>query len=154
MKHKKFKKAVFYNKKKVFHLEYNSGLKIDCPYSALGVHDTVIESGPDPEVGFHSFYFKLENGKIDYVVNDQPLHIVQNPDYVKHMTLFEMTKQLNILIKETKTPKRELARRLRTSMSQLLRLLDTTNYKKELSRLIEIAAMLNYEFKWSFKKAA
>lgn len=154
MKHNKFKKAVFDNKKKVFHLEYNSGLKIDCPYSALGIHDQVVESGPDPEVGFHSFYFKLGNGHIDYVVNDQPLYIVQHPDYVKQMTLFEMTKQLNKFIKESKTPKRALARRLGTSMSQLSRLLDTTNYKKDLSRLIEIATMLNYEFKWSFKKAA
>jgi hypothetical protein len=65
-----------------------------------------------------------------------------------------MTEHLNELIREAKVPKRELARRLRTSMSQLSRLLDVTNYKKELSRLIELAAMLNYEFKWEFKRAA
>lgn len=65
-----------------------------------------------------------------------------------------MTKLVNRLVREAKVPKRELARRLGTSMSQLPRLLDATNYKKELSRLIEIAAMLNYEFKWSFKRAA
>ena len=52
-----------------------------------------------------------------------------------------------------KVPKREIARRLNTSMSQLTRLLNTTNYEKELSRLIEIAAILNYELKWEFKKA-
>ena len=65
-----------------------------------------------------------------------------------------MTKQINEFIQESHAPKRELARRLGTSLSQLSRLLDTTNYKKELSRLIELAAMLNYEFKWQFKKAA
>ncbi|NUM87719.1 MAG: helix-turn-helix domain-containing protein [Bdellovibrionales bacterium] len=58
------------------------------------------------------------------------------------------------LIKREKVSKRELARRLGTSMSQLSRILDTANYKKELSRLIEIAAMLNYEFIWKFKRAA
>ena len=154
MKHIKFKKVAFDNKKKLFHLEYRTGLKIDCPYSALGIRDKVVDAGPDPEVGFHSFYFKLENGHIDYVPYDQPLYIVQHPDYVKEETLFEMTRQLNQFIKASKVPKRELARRLGTSMSQLLRLLDTTNYKKEMSRLVEIAIMLNYEFKWSFKKAA
>ncbi|HSA58665.1 MAG TPA: helix-turn-helix transcriptional regulator [bacterium] len=154
MKHNKFKKVGFDNKKRAFHLEYTSGLKVDCPYSALGIHDKVVEVGPDPEVGRHSFYFTLNNGKKEYVPYDQPLHIVQNPEYVRENTLYEMTKLLNQLIREAKVPKRELARRLGTSMSQLSRLLDTTNYKKELSRLIEIAAMLNYEFKWSFKRAA
>ncbi len=153
MKHKKFKKVTFDNKKREFHLEYTSGLKIDCPYSALGIHEKVEEAAPDSEVGGHSFYFVLESGKKDYVPYDQPLHIVQLPEYAKEQTLYQMTKAINEFIRKEKVPKRELARRLNTSMSQLSRLLDTTNYKKELSRLIQIAAMLNYEFKWEFKKA-
>jgi hypothetical protein len=154
MKHGKFKKVTFDNKKRSFHLEYTSGLKIDCPYSALGIHEKVADAAPDSEVGDHSFYFVLESGKKDYVPYDQPLHIVQNPEYMKQQTLYEMTKAINEFIRKGKVSKRELARRLGTSMSQLTRLLDTTNYKKELSRLIEIAAMLNYEFKWEFKKVA
>ncbi len=154
MKHKKFRKVGYDNKKKVFHLEYTSGLKIECPYSALGIRRKVIEAAPDTEVGQHSFYFVLNNGKKDFVPFDQPLHILQNPEYVKQQTLYEVTKQLNEFIKQGKVSKRELARRLGTSLSQLSRLLDTTNYKKELSRLIELAAMLNYEFKWEFKRAA
>ena len=113
----------------------------------------VIEAAPDLEDGGHSFYFVMENGKKDYVPFDQPLHIVQNPSYVKEYTLFQMTKKLNEFIKAEGVSKRELARRLDTSLSQLTRLLDTTNYKKELSRLIEITAMLNYKFKWEFKRA-
>lgn len=154
MKNRKFKKAAYDNKKRVFHLEYTTGLKLDCPYSALGIRNKVVEAGPDPEVGGHSFYFVLDSGKKDYVPYDQPLHIAQNPEYLKEQTLFEVTKQLNEFIENAEISKRELARRLGTSMSQLLRLLDPTNYKKELSRLIEIAAMLNYEFVWKFKKAA
>ena len=154
MKHKKFKKVAFDNKKRTFHLEYTSGLKIDCPYSMLGIHEKVSDAAPDDEAGEHSFYFVLESGKKDYVPYDQPLHIAQNPEYLKQQTLYEMTKAINEFIRKGRVPKRELARRLGTSMSQLSRLLDTTNYKKELSRLIESAAMLNYEFKWEFKKAA
>ena len=63
MKHKKFKKIEFNNKKRIFNLEYTSGLKVDCPYSALGIKGKVIESAPDVEVGRHSFYFILDNGK-------------------------------------------------------------------------------------------
>ncbi|MBI3535811.1 MAG: hypothetical protein HY072_10055 [Deltaproteobacteria bacterium] len=154
MKHKKFKKAEFDNKKRVFHLEYTSGLKLDCPYFALTIKGKVLQSGPDVETGGHSFYFISENRKKDYVPFDQPLHIAQNPAYVKEQTLYQMTKWINEFIKCESISKRELARRLNTSLSQLARLLDTTNYKKELSRLIEIAATMNYEFKWEFKKAA
>ena len=154
MNHKKFRKVKADNKKKVFHLEYTSGLKLECPYSALGIHHKVTSAAPDPEVGGHSFYFILDNGDKNYVPYDQPLHIEQNPEFIKNQTLYEVTKQLNQFIRLAKISKRELARRLHTSLSQLLRLLDTTNYKKELSRLIEIATLLNYEFKWQFKKAA
>ena len=154
IRNRKFKKVTCDNKKRVFHLEYTSGLKTECPYSALGIHAKVVESVPDAETGGHSFYFVLENGKKDYVPFDQPLHIAQNPEYVREQTLYEVTKQLNEFIKKAEVSKRELARRLGTSLSQLSRLLDTTNYNKELSRLIELASILNYEFTWQFKKAA
>lgn len=154
MKHKKIKQVEWDNKKKLFHVKYTSGLEVDCPYSALGVRENVVEAAPDKEVGQHSFYFMTESGKKDFVPYDQPLHIVQNPEYVKQQTLFEVTKKINQFIEEEHVSKRELCRRLSTSMTQLSRLLDVTNYNKELSRLIEIAAMLNYEFQWKFKRAA
>lgn len=154
MTHKKFKTVAPDNKKRVFHLEYTSGLKIECPYSALGIRGKVIEAAPDHETDRHSFYFILDNGKNDFVPFDQPLHIAQHPEYVRQHTLYEVTKQLNEFINRSRASKRELARRLGTSVSQLARLLDTTNYKKELSRLIELAALLNYEFTWGFKRAA
>lgn len=154
MKHKRFKKVDFDNRKRVFRLEYTSGLKIECPYSGLKLKARIIEAGPDPESGGHSFYFVTESGKRNYVPFDQPLHIVQNPSYLKEQTLYQITKRINEFIKVEGVSKRELARRLNTSLSQLSRLLDTTNYRKELGRLIEIAAILNYEFRWEFKKAA
>ncbi|MBI4365886.1 MAG: hypothetical protein HY543_03615 [Deltaproteobacteria bacterium] len=154
MKHNKFHAVAHDNRKKVFYLRYTSGLQIECPYSALGIHGKVVEAAPDSEVGRHSFYFILANGKKECVPFDQPLHIAQHPEYVKEQTLYEVTKQLCQFITQSKVPKRELARRLGTSLSQLGRLLDTTNYNKDLARLIELAAMLNYEFKWQFKRAA
>ncbi len=154
MKHKKFKAVKFDNKKRLFHLTYSSGLEVACPYFSLGIKGKVIEAAPDAEVGGHAFFFVTQDGNVEYVPYDQPLHIAQNPEYVREQALFEMTKKINECIKKEKVSKRELARRLNTSMSQLMRLLDNTNYKKELSRLIEIASMLNYEFKWEFKKVA
>lgn len=153
-KHNTFHAVEYDNRKKSFRLRYTSGLQMECPYSALGIHGKVVEAAPDSEASRHAFYFILANGKKEFVPFDQPLHIAQHPEYVKEQTLYEVTKQLHQFIKQSRVPKRELARRLGTSLSQLARLLDTTNYNKDLARLIELAVMLNYEFKWQFKRAA
>ena len=60
MKHRKFKKISFNNKKKIFILEYTTGLKIECTYSSLSIEGNVLEAAPDKEVGNHSFYFITE----------------------------------------------------------------------------------------------
>lgn len=154
MKHIKFKKIQYNNREKVFKLEYTSGLVVECPYFALGINKNVTEAAPDIEVGNHSFYFILENEHKDYVPFDQPLHIVQNPDYVLEETLYQMTRNINKFVVHSRVSKRQLARLLKTSVSQLNRILDPVNYKKDITRLIEIASLLNYEFTWEFKKAA
>ena len=154
MKHKKYRSVAFNNKKKVFVLNYTSGLEIECPYSRLGIKSNVVETGLDKETGNHCFYFVLEDGEKDYITNDQPLYIVRNPDYVKHETLFKVTVELQNVIAIKNISKRELARSMNTSVTQINRLLDQTNYKKDLSRLIEMAAVIGYEFELSLKKAA
>lgn len=154
MKHRKFKLVRFNNKKKVFHLTYTSGLEIECPYSALSIDKNIIDAGPDKEVGNHCFYFVLEDGEKDYITFDQPLYIIRHPDYVREEVLYNLTLELQKIIALKKIPKRELARRLNTSVTQVNRLLDQTNYKKDLSRLIEIATIIGYEFNWTLKKAA
>jgi hypothetical protein len=154
MKHTKFKKVEFNNKKRVFKLSYNSGLVVECPYAALGIKEKVVEAAPDKEVGGHSFYFILENGKQDYVPFDQPLYISNNPDYMRQELMFELTMNILSIIEDVGISKRELARSLKTSVTQINRLLDQTNYNKDLSRLIQIASLLNYDFDWEFKKVA
>jgi len=154
MKHRKFKNVEIDNRKRIFRLEYTSGLKLDCPYFSLGIRGKVVTAAPDPETGAHSFFFTLDDGRTDYVPFDQPLHIARNPEYIKEQTLHAMTKQLNEFIRREKVAKRVLARRLNTSPSQLERLLDPANYQKEMSRLVEIGAILNYTFRWQFEKAA
>lgn len=154
MNHTKFKKVEFNNKKKVFRLTYNSGLTVECPYIAFGIKEKVIDAGPDKEVGNHSFYFVLESGKQDYVPFDQPLYISNNPDYMRQELMFELTMKIQNMIENAGISKRELARSLKTSVTQINRLLDQTNYNKDLSRLIQIASLLNYDFDWEFKKVA
>ena len=142
MKHTKFKTVEFNNKKRVFILTYTSGLVVECPYSSLGIKNKIVEAGPDKEVGNHSFFFVLENGEKDYVPYDQPLHISNNPDYMRQELMFDLTMKIKQIIETAGISKRELARSLKTSVTQINRLLDQTNYTKDLSRLIQIASLL------------
>lgn len=154
MKHRKYRAVTFNNKKKVFNLVYTSGLEIECPYSGLFINNKVVEVGLDKETGNHCFYFVLEDGEKHYITHDQPLYVVKNPDYIRHDTLCNVTIKLQNIMELRKISKREVARRLKTSVTQVNRLLDQTNYNKDLSRLIQMAAVLGYEFELSFKKAA
>ncbi len=154
MKHRKFKYVIFNNRKKVFNLTYTSGLEVECPYSALAIKKKVVEAGPDPEVGYHSFYFKLEDEYIGYVPFDQPLHIVKNPDYLRAEAVNRMTHEVKDMYEKKNISKREIARRMNTSVTQINRLLDINNFDKDISRLIQMAAVLGHEFQIFFKKAA
>ncbi len=53
---------------------------------------------------------------------------------------------------ESHLSKREIARRLGTSPAQLYRLLDPTNYRKSLQRLVLLLLILDCDVRWSVKK--
>ncbi len=84
---------------------------------------------------------------------DQPLYISNNPDYMRQELMFELTMNIQSIIEDVGISKRELARSLKTSVTQINRLLDQTNYNKDLSRLIQIASLLNYDFDWELKSS-
>ncbi len=57
---------------------------------------------------------------------------------MRNLTLYKLTLKARKLLKESKLPKRELARRLATSPAQIYRLLDPTNYKKTIDQMVRL----------------
>lgn len=58
------------------------------------------------------------------------------------------------LIKKSPLSKREIVRRLRTSATQLYRLLDQTNYRKSVDQLLSLLHVLDCDVDLLIKKAS
>ena len=62
---------------------------------------------------------------------------------MRELTLYNLTVQAVDLVKRSQLPKRELARKLKTSPAQVYRLLDPTNYTKTIDQMVRLLACLD-----------
>lgn len=97
----------------------------------------------DREAGKQAITYVLQSGDEDTVHLDDFLHYNRDPDYVRDLTLYNLTVRAVDLVKRSKLPKRELARKLKTSPAQVYRLLDPTNYTKTIDQMVRLLACLD-----------
>lgn len=132
----------------------------EMPFSALHlkptINDPLVSVWIDPECGGRVFGYKLESGKEDYLHLDVVLAVNKDPEYERDMLLYRLTIQAQDILKKKRIPKRELARKLKTSPKQLYRLLDQTFYGKTIDQMIKLLNALgnSVDFKITPLKAA
>lgn len=143
----KIKKVSVNNRRRCFEIETNRGMfsfpfvKLDLiPSKTNRIRDVYV----DRELGKEAITYLLESGEEDSIHVDDFLFYNNDPDYMRDLTLYKLTVKAVDLIKESKLPKRELARKLKTSPAQVYRLLDPTNYKKTIDQMVKLLACLNY----------
>ncbi len=83
---------------------------------------------------------------------DSVLDYNEDPEYMADLLLYNLTLEAEQRIRDSRLSKREIARRLGTSPAQLHRLLDPTNYRKSLQRLVLLLLILDCDVRWSVKK--
>ncbi len=119
------------------------------PYSRLG--SILVESNPvvdvniDAELGREAFTYKLESGLEGTIHIDQVLDYNQDPAYKRDLLLYKLTVEALNRIENSQLSKREIIRRLGTSPAQFYRLLDTTNYRKSIDKVLELLHVLDCE---------
>lgn len=142
------KKVRINNNKKCLEIETSKDT-FALPFSKLDLipnaENTIKKAYVDEELGNRAVTYILDSGEEDTVHLDAFLDYNKDPEYMKKMTLYKLTLQARELVKQSKLPKREIARKLRTSPPQLYRLLDTTNYSKTIDQMIKLLASLGYE---------
>ena len=99
----------------------------------------------DPELGSQGFTYRLASGAEGTVLADHVLHYNRDPHYMADLILYELTVQARERLRGSRWNMRDLARRLRTSPTQLYRLLDTTNYQKSMRQLLSLLCLLECE---------
>ena len=119
------------------------------PYSKAhpspGADDPVIEISIDEELGREAFSYKLASGKTGTVHIEQVLEYNQDPGYLRDLLLYKLTLAAKMRVEQSDLSKREIIRRLGTSPAQFYRLLDTTNYRKSVDKVLFLLHVLDCE---------
>ena len=141
----KIRSVTFNNKRKDFEVR-TSGKKYAFPYvkanPSPASDDQVNRVYVDKELGREGFTYELQSGKTGTVHVEQVLEYNRDPNYLRDLMLYKLTVEAQRRIAESPFSKREIIRRLRTSATQLYRLLDQTNYQKSLDQLVSLLQLL------------
>ena len=154
MKTSTFKSAKFSNKKKQIDVSYTSGKQVSIHYGHLGIKQNIKKLWIDKETRGKSIGIMLDNGTIDYMLYDQPLAIIKDPEYMLQSHIEHIIAQIKEVLEKKRISKKYLAQQLATSDNQIQRLLNPNILNKNLIQLYKVASLLKLEFEIYLKSAA
>ena len=134
------------NRKKSFEIR-TASKTLSFPYAKLEVRpsptDKVAQLYVDRELGREAFTYVLESGKEGTVHVEQVLEYNQDPAYLRELLIYKLTVEAQRRVDASPLSKREMIRRLGTSATQFYRLLDQTNYRKSIDKLLALLHVLD-----------
>lgn len=127
------------NRKKAFDVEL-SARTLSFPYAKAvpppTTRDRVARVFVDREAGRAAFTYVLQSGKEGTIHVEQVLEYNQDPAHLRDQLLYNLTMEAQKRVASSSLSKREIIRRLGTSAAQFYRLLDQTNYRKSVDKLL------------------
>ena len=136
----------FNNRKKGFEVR-TSKAAFWFPYAKLEIRpspgDPVVQAVVDTEIGREGFTYALPSGKEGTVHIDRVLEYNQDPGYLRDQLLYRLTLEAQKRVARSRQSRREIIRPLGTSAAQFYRLLDQTNYRKSIDRLLSLLHVLD-----------
>lgn len=107
--------------------------------------DAVKAVSIDADTGRETFTYTLESGRTGVVHVEKVLDHNEEPAYMHEALLYRLTLDAVAKLAASPLSKREVVRRLGTSPSQLYRLLDPTNTRKSVDRMLGLLRVLGCE---------
>ena len=145
----KVKTVAVNNRKALVELTTRSGKSYPLPFCRLDPaptrEDPIKDIYVDRELDHEGATYRLESGAEGAVMLDQALDYNRDPEHIARMLLHNLTVKALEQVESSGLSRRELARRLGTSLSQLYRLLDPTNYKKNVGQMVELLFVLGLD---------
>ncbi len=133
------------NRKRSFEVSTREGA-YSFPFAKLEItpraDDPIAEVFPDEELGMEGFTCRLDSGAEDTVHIEAVLEYNRDPALMNELLLHRLTVEALNALEESGLSKRELIRRLRTSPSQLYRLLDPTYHGKSVGQMLALLHLL------------
>jgi len=105
--------------------------------------DQVTEVSVDDELGREGFTYKMASGREGSVHIEQVLEYNQDPNYMRDLLLYKLTIEAQKRVAASPLSKREIIRRLGTSPAQFYRLLDSTDYRKSVDKILLLLHVLD-----------
>jgi len=135
------------NRRREFEVELTDRGFLTFPYHRADPRptraDPIRDFSIDPELGDEGVTYVLESGASGSVLADYVLEINRDPAYMRDLLLHQLTVEAVQRMESSPSGVRQLSRRLGTSPAQLYRLLDTTNYKKTVDKMLELLQVLD-----------
>jgi DNA-binding TFAR19-related protein (PDSD5 family) len=152
----KIRRVVVNQRKSQLEVISVNGEVFPMPFSRLSPRptsaDRVRDAYVDKELGREGVTYKLDSGAEGSVHLDSVLEYNQDPHYTSELLLHQLTVQARRRITKSGLSRREIARRLGTSLPQLYRLLDPTNATKSINQMVALLHVLGFEVSVTVKK--
>jgi hypothetical protein len=143
----RIKNVVANNRKGQLEIVVRSGEMFPFPYAKLNPRPTaknrICDVFVDKELGCEAVTYLLESGAEGSVHIDHALEYNEDPTFLADLLKHKLTAEAIKRVKRSALSHRELARRLRTSVPQLYRLLDPANTRKNLAQLVALLHILD-----------
>lgn len=105
--------------------------------------DPIVDVSVDDELGREGFTYRLTSGMEGSVHIEQVLEYNQDPSYMRDLLLYKLTIEAQKRVAASSLSKREIIRRLGTSPAQFYRLLDSTDYRKSVDKVLLLLHVLD-----------
>lgn len=103
-------------------------------------------------MGGEAFTYRLRSGAEDAIHLDAVREVALDPAYLQELFLHRLTVAALEGLEESGLGKRQVARLLGTSPSQLYRLLDTTNYNKSVGQMLALLYLVDREVRFEVRE--
>ena len=105
--------------------------------------DRIERVSVDKELGNEAFTYVLESGEEGSVHIEQVLEYNEDPRYLADLLTYKLSVEAQSRIESSELSRRQVAKRLKTSVPQLYRLLDPANTQKSMKQLVSLLHILN-----------
>jgi hypothetical protein len=135
------------NRRNEFTVVTRSGATYTFPYTQAdpqpNSEDRLEEVFVDKELGNEAFTYILGSGEEGSIHIEQVLEYNDDPKYLAELLIYKLTLEAQEGIEGSGLSMRQIAKRLKTSVPQLYRLLDPANTRKSMSQLVTLLHVLD-----------
>jgi len=110
-----------------------------CPCSGNWIKEVFV----DKELGNEAITYVLNSGDEGSIHIEQILEYNKDPNYMARLLTYKLTLEARHRIDNSGLSRRQIAKRLKTSVPQLYRLLDPANTNKSINQLVALLHVLN-----------